>query len=95
MEGNSLNSFENLCKIFETRIKLDKEKNIETPPDVLINYEKYSKKIDSIYNSKFEKEIKENPPINEKMIRALYQQMGRKPSEAQVRAAMKAMNQYK
>ncbi len=29
MEGNSLNSFENLCKIFETRIKLDKEKNIE------------------------------------------------------------------
>lgn len=58
MEGNSLNSFENLCKIFETRIKLDKEKNIETPPDVLINYEKYSKKIDSIYNSKFEKEIK-------------------------------------
>ena len=32
--------------------------NIETPPDVLINYEKYSKKIDSIYNSKFEKEIK-------------------------------------
>lgn len=58
MEGNSLISFENLCKIFETRIKLDKEKNIETPPDVLINYEKYSKKIDSIYNSKFEKEIK-------------------------------------
>ena len=58
MEGNSLNSFENLCKIFENRIKLDKEKNIETPPDVLINYEKYSKKIDSIYNSKFEKEIK-------------------------------------
>lgn len=58
MEGNSLNSFENLCKIFETRIKLDKEKNIETPPDVLINYEKYSKKIDSIYNGKFEKEIK-------------------------------------
>ena len=58
MEGNSLNSFENLCKIFETRIKLHKEKNIETPPDVLINYEKYSKKIDAIYNSKFEKEIK-------------------------------------
>ena len=64
MEGNSLNSFENLCKIFETRIKLDKEKNIETPPDVLINYEKYSKKIDSIYNSKFEKEIK---PLARKM----------------------------
>ena len=30
---------------------------------------------------KFEKEIKENPPINEKMIRAMFLQMGRKPSE--------------
>ena len=29
MEGNSINSFENLCKIFEMRIKLDKEKHIE------------------------------------------------------------------
>lgn len=58
MEGNNLKSYENLCKIFETRIKLDKEKNIETPPDVIINYEKYSKKIDTIYNSQFEKEIK-------------------------------------
>lgn len=58
MEGNNLSSFENLCKIFETRIKLDKEKNIETPPDVVINYEKYSKKIDSIYNAEFEKKIK-------------------------------------
>ena len=43
----------------------------------------------------FKKQLKKNPPINEKMIRALYMQMGRKPSEAQVRAAMKAMNQYK
>lgn len=43
----------------------------------------------------FQKQLKKNPPINEKMIRALYMQMGRKPSEAQVRAAMKAMNQYK
>ena len=25
MEGNSIKSFENLCKIFEMRIKLDKE----------------------------------------------------------------------
>lgn len=58
MEGNSLKSFENLCKIFETRIKLDKEKNIETPPDVLINYEKYAKKIDALYNEDFEDEIK-------------------------------------
>lgn len=43
----------------------------------------------------FKRQLKKNPPINEKMIRALYMQMGRKPSEAQVRAAMKAMNQYK
>ena len=43
----------------------------------------------------FKNQLKKNPPINEKMIRALYMQMGRKPSEAQVKAAMKAMNQYK
>ena len=43
----------------------------------------------------FTRQLKKNPPINEKMIRALYMQMGRKPSEAQVKAAMKAMNQHK
>ncbi len=58
MEGNSLISFENLCKIFEMRIKLDKEKNVKTSKEVLDNYEKYSKKIDSIYNSEFQKELK-------------------------------------
>lgn len=42
---------------------------------------------------KFEKELKENPPINEKMIRAMYLQMGRKPSEAQIRQIMKSVNQ--
>ena len=41
---------------------------------------------------KFEKELKENPPINEKMIRALFLQMGRKPSEAQIRQIMKSVN---
>ncbi len=41
---------------------------------------------------KFEKELKENPPINEKMIRAMFLQMGRKPSEAQIRQIMKSMN---
>ena len=40
----------------------------------------------------FEKEIKENPPINEKMIRAMFLQMGRKPSEAQIRQIMKSVN---
>lgn len=42
---------------------------------------------------KFEKELKENPPINEKMIRAMFLQMGRKPSEAQIRQIMKSVNQ--
>ncbi|MDE8164759.1 YneF family protein [Erysipelothrix rhusiopathiae] len=41
----------------------------------------------------FEKQLKENPPINEKMIRAMYMQMGRKPSEAQIRQIMKSMGQ--
>ena len=41
----------------------------------------------------FEKQIKENPPITEKKIRAMYAQMGRKPSEAQIRAIMKSMGQ--
>ena len=58
MEGNSIKSLENLCKIFEMRIKLDKEKKTKTPSEVIDNYEKYSKKIDSIYNKDFEKEIR-------------------------------------
>jgi len=37
------------------------------------------------------REMKKNPPINENMIRAMYMQMGRKPSEAQVRAVMNSM----
>ena len=44
---------------------------------------------------KFEKELKENPPINEKMIRAMFMQMGRKPSEAQIKQIMKSMNANK
>ncbi len=39
----------------------------------------------------FEKELKEHPPVNEKMIRAMFMQMGRKPSEAQIRQVMKSM----
>lgn len=58
MEGNSITSFENLCKIFEMRIRLDKEKGVKTSIDVLGNFEKYSKKIDAIYNSEFQKELK-------------------------------------
>ena len=41
---------------------------------------------------RFEKELKENPPINEKMIRAMFLQMGRKPSEAQIKQIMKSVN---
>ncbi len=41
----------------------------------------------------FEKQLKENPPVNEKMIRAMFMQMGRKPSEAQIRQIMKSMGQ--
>ena len=41
----------------------------------------------------YEKQLKENPPITEKQIRAMYAQMGRKPSEAQIRAIMKSMGQ--
>lgn len=40
----------------------------------------------------FEKQLRENPPVNEKMIRAMFMQMGRKPSEAQIRQVMKSMN---
>lgn len=39
----------------------------------------------------FEKQIKETPPITEKMIRAMFLQMGRKPSEAQIKAVMRSM----
>lgn len=41
----------------------------------------------------FKKQLRDNPPINEKMIRTMFLEMGRKPSEAQVRRIMKSMNQ--
>lgn len=40
-----------------------------------------------------EKQIKNNPPITEKMIRAMYLQMGRKASESQIKAIMKSFKQ--
>ena len=43
----------------------------------------------------FKKELKKNPPINEKMIRAMFMSMGRKPSEAQIKQVMKSMNSAK
>ncbi len=38
-----------------------------------------------------EKELKENPPISEKQIRAMYASMGRTPSETQVQSTLRAM----
>ena len=43
----------------------------------------------------FEKQLRENPPVNEKMIRAMFLQMGRKPSEAQIKAVMRSMQAAK
>lgn len=39
----------------------------------------------------FKRELKKHPPINENMIRAMFMQMGRKPSESQIRAVMNSM----
>ena len=46
--------------------------------------------------SLFKKQLQKNPPINEKMIRAMYMEMGRKPSEAQIKRIMASVkSQYK
>ncbi|MBK3494291.1 YneF family protein [Viridibacillus sp. YIM B01967] len=38
------------------------------------------------------KYLKENPPINEQMLRVMMSQMGRKPSEKQIKQMMNSMN---
>jgi len=43
----------------------------------------------------FKRYLEKNPPINEQMVRAMMMQMGRKPSEKQVRQVMASMNQHK
>ena len=43
----------------------------------------------------FKNQLKKNPPMNEKMVRAMMSQMGRTPSEKQVRAVMKSMEENK
>ena len=40
------------------------------------------------------KYLKQNPPINEDMIKALMMQMGRKPNKKQINQMMKAMEKY-
>ena len=44
----------------------------------------------------FKRNLKKNPPINEKTIRAMFMEMGRKPNETQIKRIMKSINdQYK
>ena len=43
----------------------------------------------------FAKQLKKHPPVNEKMIRAMFLSMGRKPSEAQIKQVMNSMNRAK
>ena len=40
------------------------------------------------------KYLKDNPPINEEMIKGLMMQMGRKPNQKQINQMMKAMQKY-
>lgn len=42
----------------------------------------------------FTKQLKENPPINEEMIKTLMRGMGRNPSQKQVNQLMKQMQKY-
>lgn len=41
-----------------------------------------------------QKQIKENPPINEKMIKTMMSGMGRTPSQKQINQMMKSMQKY-
>ncbi|MBR3210096.1 MAG: YneF family protein [Bacilli bacterium] len=41
-----------------------------------------------------QKQLKENPPINEKMIKAMMTGMGRTPSQKQINQMMKSMQKY-
>ncbi len=42
----------------------------------------------------FKKQLKENPPISEEMIKTLMRGMGRNPSQKQVNQLMKQMQKY-
>lgn len=41
------------------------------------------------------KQMKDNPPVNKDMIRQMFKQMGRKPSERDINKVMESMNKYK
>ena len=59
MEGNSIKTFQNLCKIFEMKIKLDNAKGDGISEEAVDNYEKYAQKIDAYYNEEFQKRLKD------------------------------------
>ncbi|AHB36416.1 YneF family protein [Spiroplasma apis] len=42
-----------------------------------------------------QKQLKDNPPINENQIRAMYRSMGRKPTEADIKKTMNAVKRGK
>lgn len=48
-----------------------------------------------ITRKKIQKQLKDNPPINENQIRAMYRSMGRKPSEADIKKTMNAVKNGK
>ena len=41
----------------------------------------------------FKRQLQKNPPNTEKMVRTMFAEMGRKPSEAQMRRIMRSFNQ--
>ena len=43
----------------------------------------------------FKRYLEKNPPVNEQMIREMMRQMGRTPSEKQVKQILNSMNQHK
>ena len=45
-----------------------------------------------VARKQFEKQMRENPPINEDIIRMMMSQMGRTPSQKQVNQVMKQIN---
>lgn len=47
-----------------------------------------------ITKSIFNKQLEKNPPINRDMIRAMFMEMGRKPSEKDISRVINRMNQY-
>ena len=47
-----------------------------------------------IASNYMKKYMKQNPPINEQMIKAMMTQMGRTPSQKQVNQMMKSMSKY-